>query len=248
MVPPTAVGARPSRAAKSLPGQYEVLRLYGGLYVDCDLLWLGATMPAAERHTPTEQLLNEFSRGVMMIAPESVPHADSLTSIGTLQLVNKYGTNQTGRPADGMTILYLNTGLLVAPAHDPELDRLLDQLPPLERDVERMAKKKKVDVNEWRVTGPEAFNRLVASSLKPIVLLPLRWLYPYHNNRWPPPPMRVVRDWGLTWGELKPVHRIRVFNATPVTTIVEIDRLQGDEQFQCVWDGARVSLARVHHT
>ena len=45
---------------------------------------------------------------------------------------------------------------------------------------------------EWRVTGPEAFNRAVSAADRLITLLPSRWVYPYSNEAAVVPPMTDV--------------------------------------------------------
>ena len=226
--------------------KYELMRLFGGLYVDCDLLWLGATIPPASRHEPTERLLHEMARASVLLSPEPMGRAENLTSLGPIRTSNRYGTAQVGRPKDGMSSLYLNTAILAAPAGDPLFCRLLDELDSLELSLHAAPSR---IVDEWRVTGPEAMNRLVASSLSPLVLLPQRWLYPHPNDEFPPPRMSAVSGFALTWGELKPWIRDRLFAYTPAAVQSEIARLGNlsalqlaSGRRQCVWDGRAFAL------
>ena len=194
-----------SALARTSISKYEILHQHGGFYVDCDLLWLGAA-PASDKtpstvsrsagaslHWPTEQLvalLNERRLPPLIASPHSMANRESLSAAPL---------TTSGPGHVGMSQLYLNTALLAAPRHDSLIRRLLQLLPRL------IDASDGTPAEEWRVTGPEAFNRAVSAADRPITLLPSRWVYPYSNEAAVVPPMTDVRAAALTWGELKPM-------------------------------------------
>ena len=99
---PRGTGLNQQRSyLRSSIARYEILRLHGGLYIDCDLFWLGASLPPAE-HAPTHALLSYlYNRAAPVItAPHFMPDAHDFEK-NPIPILQPEGTH--GVAAGGMT-------------------------------------------------------------------------------------------------------------------------------------------------
>ena len=92
--------------------------------------------------------------------------------------------------------------MLGAPPRSPVFETLLQNLPRLLNNTIARAVRMHRPIDEWRVGGPEAWNRAVVAASTPLLMLPTKWIYPYDPERLPPPMETVARD-ALMWGEAK---------------------------------------------
>eukprot|EP00966_Prymnesium_polylepis_P037240 864629-Prymnesium_polylepis.1 len=157
--------------------RYEILRLFGGLYVDCDLIWLGAQRPRLE-HAPTRKLLAHVDTAPPPVI--TTPHyMQNGLDVGRHPIPLTQPSGTEGVFAGGMTAMYLNNAFMAAPPDAPLIKALLKHLPNLVRHALKESRTQGIKIEEWRVTGPEAWNRAFSASDDPVLMLPSRWIYPY---------------------------------------------------------------------
>ena len=235
---------------RSCIARAEVLRLYGGLYVDCDLFWLGASIDseAARKLAPTLQLLSYLAQSsVLVTAGHFQDDAFDLKS-RPIKISQTPGTH--GWQAGGMAAHYLNNAILAAGVNDSTLSLLLHHLPAFVKNaLEQSAAinasikgkrgKRSPVLEEWRITGPEALNRAVARSKAPILLLPTSWVYPYNPRQFPPPAMNTLASQAVTWGEalkIAPWHAFsRLWGSLTDTLGPQLVGNEPTGRKQCVW-------------
>ena len=215
--PPPVFDDRATQLYKTSLTKCEILRKYGGLYVDCDLMWLGATGRA-----PKSDDFERFARSSdnPVVVPHSRPYDAHDLANAPLGLM--------GREHRHMTTLYLNTCVLGASKNDELMELLVTETIP--RLLRAAVGTRNVSLDEWRVTGPEALNRAFQTSAntRPVSVLPPAWVYPYPNTR-RPPPMSAARSTGVMWGELKPRKSAALYDQLPAGA-----PWGGG---QCVWEG-----------
>ena len=137
---------------QSAIARYEVIRLYGGLYVDCDLFWLGANVNH-QGHAPTMEFLSHIAArpAPVVVVPHFMPDAHNYAK-NPIPIFQPRGTH--GHQMGGMFMYYLNNAVLGAPPRSPVLENLLEDLPALVNNTVGRAEKHQTRIDEWRVTGP----------------------------------------------------------------------------------------------
>ncbi|KAL3922620.1 MAG: hypothetical protein SGPRY_004496 [Prymnesium sp.] len=227
---------------QSCIARYEILRLFGGLYVDCDLFWLGAhASPVIGAHPITTAFLAQLERVPMLFAAADYHDDDFKRPVPLVQPPHTHG------PFAGlMTAFYFNNALLAAGVNDSTITLVLRHLPMLVASATSESERLNVSVEEWRVTGPEAFNRGVARSPNPIVLLPNHWVYPYSPFGFPPPAMASVVNTGLTWGEIKkngPWYGFaKLWGQLNQTLGSQLEGRQPTGEQQCTWSAKKAMI------
>jgi hypothetical protein len=100
---------------------------------------------------------------------------------------------------------------------------------------------------EWRITGPEALNRALTATDEPYRIIPMKWIYPYDHEIYPPPSMNDVASRAFIWGELKPWHAVRLWRrlayiltktwSAPHDHMASHFDSSRSAGHQCFWDG-----------
>jgi hypothetical protein len=241
---------------RSCIARMEILRLYGGLYVDCDILWLGAARPDGSGHTPTDRLLALLLEHSARLTITTNSMRDSLNMTNSPIRVEDIGLSPRGRlPSPlGMWQIYFNNAVLAAGPEDATVTLLLRALPHF---VESAASQMK-STQEWRITGPESLNRALTATDEPFQVIPMKWIYPYNHAIYPPPSMPDVASRAFTWGELKPWHATKLWHRLEyiLSKTWHASRDQLAPHFraseaaglQCFWDGLDWSLVSCNET
>jgi len=235
---------------RSCIARAEVLRIYGGLYVDCDLFWLGASIDpeAARELAPTVELLSYLAQSSALVAAGHFQDDTLDLRSRPIKISQTPGTH--GWQAGGMSAFYLNNAILAAGVNDSTLSLVLDHLPAFMRNaLEQSAsinastkgRKRSPILEEWRITGPEALNRAVARSKAPMLMLPTSWVYPYNPRQFPPPAMATLASQAVTWGEalkIAPWHAFsRLWGSLTDTLGPQLAGNEPTGRKQCVWGG-----------
>ena len=142
--------------------KYWLLHTFGGLYVTCDLVWLGMHSPEPRTHAPTLKMLDALALANWHLV--AAPFMDFPTP---------YDARARPWGCDGKSSFYASDAVLAAPKGDAVLAELIRQLPAmLQSTAERR------DESEWKVSGAEALNRALQGATSPFSVLPRAWLYP----------------------------------------------------------------------
>lgn len=224
---------------RSCIARMEILRLYGGLYIDCDLLWLGAAQPEGITHAITTRMLSLLAELPARLTISTNSMRDSLNLTHRPIVVQT-----TMKPSPlGMWQVYFNNAVLAAGQNDSTIGLLLKELP---RFVSNAVDQMK-STQEWRITGPEALNRALTATDEPYRIIPMKWIYPYDHEIYPPPSMNDVASRAFIWGELKPWHAVRLWRrlayiltktwSAPHDHMASHFDSSRSAGHQCFWDG-----------
>lgn len=171
--------------------RFEILWFRGGVYIDCDMRWLGVDGFRGEPkdHQPTIDFIDTLDRVQVFAAP---PHWTGDFWQSTIPKI------------------YFATGVIAAPPMSPILDTIIRQLP---MHVQNALNHGVTD--SYMQAGPELLNKAIGTCPLPITILPSIWIFPHNPSdpKWPDKEMMSKR--GVLWGHFKPhVRRIHAEEAS----------------------------------
>ena len=101
--------------------RYEILFLHGGLYVDCDLVWVGSQLP---EHMPTQKLLAHLTSepAPVVVTPHFMRNYFNVR-------YNPIALQGSAVTLEGLAKFYLNNAFIASPPKASILRVLLKHLP-----------------------------------------------------------------------------------------------------------------------
>jgi len=199
----------PTLQARSDIARYEILYSQGGLYIDCDLRWLGIDgfQGSPAEHIPTQQFIS------------------MIDNIQYLGISPHYMANSWDVDMNSRVFFYFANGVLVSPIESPVLQMVISKLP------NHVDKALSADIDmPFIQTGPELLNRIIAILGFPVTIIPPNWIFSHDPKNASDPDLESIAKFGVMWGEFKGFirrkreKRKKYLETTSMTTTLQAKR------------------------